>query len=159
MAEQTAAKPRPIRGVEKQVAEVAIWVMSRLNTWIFRVSGGRLGNKFLRGAPVCLVTMRGRKTQQLRTVPLIYLQDGRDLVIVASKGGMDEHPLWYLNLKANPDAEVEIGTDRRRVRARTASAAEKARLWPRLVEIYPDYADYQARTTRDIPVIVLEPAA
>jgi F420H(2)-dependent quinone reductase len=159
MAEQTATKPRPIRGVEKQIAEVAIWIMSRLNTWIFRASGGRLGNKFLRGAPVCLVTMRGRKTQQLRTVPLIYLEDGRDVVIVASKGGMDDHPLWYLNLKANPDAEVEIGTTRSRVRARTASAAEKARLWPRLVEIYPDYADYQARTTRDIPVIILEPAS
>jgi F420H(2)-dependent quinone reductase len=151
------SEPRPIRGVEKQIAEVAIWIMSRLNTWIFRATGGRLGNKFLRGAPVCLVTMRGRKTQQPRTVPLIYLEDGRDLVIVASKGGMDDHPLWYLNLKTNPDAEVEIGTDRRRVRARTASGAEKGRLWPRLVEIYPDYADYQARTTRDIPVVILEP--
>ena len=159
MAEQTAAKPRPIRGVEKQIVEVAIWIMSRLNTWIYRASGGRLGNKFLRGAPVCLVIVRGRKTQQLRTVPLIYLEDGRDLVIVASKGGMDEHPLWYRNLQANPDAEVEIGTSRRRVRARTASPAEKERLWPRLVAIYPDYADYQARTTRDIPVVILEPAA
>jgi hypothetical protein len=118
MVEQTASKPRPIRGVEKQIADAAIWIMSRLNTWIFRASGGRLGNKFLRGAPVCLVT---------------------------------------INLKANPDAEVEIGSDRRSVRARTASPAEKARLWPRLVEIYPDYADYQQRTTRDIPVVVLEP--
>lgn len=159
MAEQTAAKPRPIRGVEKQIAEVAIWIMSRLNTWVFRATGGRLGNKFLRGAPVCLVTMRGRKTQQVRTVPLIYLEDGRDVVIVASKGGMDDHPLWYLNLKANPDAEVEIGTTRRRVRARTAAPEEKERLWPRLCAIYPDYADYQARTTRNIPVLILEPAS
>jgi F420H(2)-dependent quinone reductase len=153
----TAKAVRPIRGVEKQIAEVAIWIMSRANTWIFRATGGRLGSKFMRGAPVCLVTMKGRKTGQRRTVPLIYLQDGRDYVIVASKGGMDEHPLWYLNLVANPDAEVEIGTDRIPVRARTASPAEKGRLWPRLLEIYPDYADYQRRTERQIPVVVLEP--
>ena len=154
-----AARPRPIRGVEKQIAEVAIWLMSRANTLIFRATGGRVGSSFLRGAPICLVTMRGRKTGRERTVPLIYLKDGRDYVIVASKGGMDEHPLWYLNLKANPDAEVEIGRERTAVRAATASPEEKARLWPRLVEIYPDYADYQRRTEREIPVVILRPAA
>lgn len=153
----TAKAVRPIRGIEKQIAEVAIRLMSRANTWIFRATAGRLGSHFLRGAPVCLVTMKGRKTGQKRTVPLIYLQDGSDYVIVASKGGMDEHPLWYRNLVANPDAEVEIGRDRIPVRARTASPAEKGRLWPRLLEIYPDYADYQARTEREIPVVVLQP--
>jgi len=158
MAERAAA-PRPIRGVEKQIAEVAIWVMSRANTWVFRATGGRLGSRFLGGAPVCLVTMKGRKTGQLRTVPLIYLEDGGEYVIVASKGGMDQHPVWYLNLVANPDAEVEIGSERIAVHARTASREEKERLWPRLVEIYPDYADYQRRTEREIPVVILHPAA
>jgi proline iminopeptidase len=76
---------------------------------------------------------------------------------VASKGGSKRHPGWYLNLEANPDVEVQIGAERRSLRARTASPAEKEALWPRLLEIYRDYADYQARTRRDIPVVILEP--
>lgn len=79
--------------------------------------------------------------------------------MVASKGGMDHHPMWYWNLRANPDVEIEIGRERRRMRARTASAEEKREYWPRLCAIYPDWADYQARTKRDIPVVILEPAA
>jgi len=78
-------------------------------------------------------------------------------VIVASKGGMSQHPVWYLNLEANPDVEVELGSTRRPMRARRASDEEKAKLWPRLVAMYRDYDDYQARTDRNIPVVVLEP--
>jgi len=135
-----------------------IKIMSALNTWAYRLTGGRLGGTFLRGAPVCLVVVTGRKTGRALTVPLLYLADGDDVIIVASKGGMAKHPLWYLNLEANPRCEVEIGRKKRTMVARRVSAEEKAALWPRLCAMYPDYAGYQARTTRDIPVLRLSPA-
>ena len=144
---------------QERVANVFIKIMTTLNVWVFRLSGGRLGSRFARGAPVCLVTMKGRKSGESRTVALIYLADGANVVIVASKGGMAKHPIWYLNLVANPRCEVEIGSERRAMTARTATAAEKQSLWPRLVAVYRDYDDYQARTERDIPVVILEPAA
>src|SRR6516162_3221943 len=99
MAEPTA---RPWTPTEERLGTIAIRIMSALNTWTFRLTGGRLGGTFPGGAPVCLVTMTGRKSGQQRTVPLLYLRDGADLIIVASKGGMSKHPLWYLNLEANP---------------------------------------------------------
>ena len=133
--------------------------MTTLNVWVFRATGGRLGSRFAGGAPVCLVTTKGRKSGAPRTVALIYLADGENVVIVASKGGMAKHPIWYLNLVANPRCEVEIGGAKRSMVARTASAAEKQALWPRLVGVYRDYDDYQARTERDIPVVILEPRA
>lgn len=148
---------RPWTPSEERFASVIVKLMSKANTWIFRATGGKLGNKFLRGAPVCLVTTIGRKSGEPRVAPLLYLQDGADVVLVASKGGMSHHPLWYRNMQANPSVEVEIGTDKRHMTARTASDAEKAALWPRLVEMYPDYDDYQARTTRNIPVIICSP--
>jgi deazaflavin-dependent oxidoreductase (nitroreductase family) len=131
--------------------------MSAVNTWVFKASDGRLGNRFLRGAPVLLLTSIGRKSGQPRTTPLIYVADGDRLVLVASKGGSKRHPLWYRNLEANPDCEVQIGAERIKFHARTAGPEEKQALWPRLVEVYRDYDDYQARTHREIPVVVLEP--
>jgi len=142
---------------QERIANVVIRVMSALNVWVYRVSGGRIGGRFRGGAPVCLLTTRGRKTGEPRVAPLLYLADGERVVIVASKGGMAKSPLWYGNLVAQPDCEVEIGSTRRAMRARTASPAEKAALWPRLVAMYRDYDDYQARTTRDIPVLILTP--
>jgi deazaflavin-dependent oxidoreductase (nitroreductase family) len=142
---------------QERIAHVVIRVMSTLNIWAYRASGGRVGGRFRGGAPVCLVTTRGRKTGEPRVAPLLYLGDGERVVIVASKGGMARHPIWYLNLVAHPDCEVEIGRQRRAMRARTASPEEKAALWPRLVAMYRDYDDYQARTDRDIPVVILEP--
>jgi deazaflavin-dependent oxidoreductase (nitroreductase family) len=151
--------PRPWTPTEERVGTIAVRVMSAVNTWVFRASGGRLGAKFLRGAPVLLLTTVGRKSGAHRTTPLIYLADDQDLVLVASKGGMSKHPLWYLNLEANPEAEVQIGSETRAVRARRATPQEKAAIWPRLVAIYRDYDDYQARTERDIPVVILSPRA
>jgi deazaflavin-dependent oxidoreductase (nitroreductase family) len=148
---------RPWTPTEERIASVVVKLMSKANTWIFRASGGRLGAKFLRGAPVCLVTTIGRKTGEKRVAPLLYLADGENVVLVASKGGMSHHPLWYRNMQANPAVDVEIGTDRRPMTARTASDQEKQALWPRLVAMYPDYDDYQARTTRDIPVVICSP--
>lgn len=132
--------------------------MSVANTWLFRASGGRLGAKFMRGAPVGLLTTTGRKSGAERTTPLIYLADGERIVVVASQGGMPRHPLWYDNLVAKPDVAFRTPQGERRYRASTADAATKATLWPRLVAIYRDYDDYQKRTDREIPVVVLEPA-
>ncbi len=104
-----------------------------------------------------LLTTTGRNSGKARTAPLIYLENGDDLVIVASKGGMSHHPAWFRNLEANPDVEIEIGSERRAMRARRVSDAEKTELWPRLTELYRDYDDYQARTSRNIPVVTLSP--
>jgi deazaflavin-dependent oxidoreductase (nitroreductase family) len=152
-----AKAPRPFTKTEVAIANPIIKVMSRLNTWVFRATGGRIGGRFRGGAPVMLVTTIGRKSGKAFTTPLLYLRDGADVVTVASKGGMDHHPLWYHNLVANPDVEVQIGRETTRGRARTANAAEKAALWPKLVAMYPDYADYQARTKRHIPVVIISP--
>jgi F420H(2)-dependent quinone reductase len=133
-------------------------LMSVANTWVFRVSGGRLGARFRGGAPVGLLTTTGRKSGAPRTTPLIYLADGDRIVLVASQGGMPRNPLWFDNLAAKPDVSFRTPKGERRYHARTATAAEKAALWPRLVAIYRDYDDYQKRTDREIPVVVLEPA-
>jgi deazaflavin-dependent oxidoreductase (nitroreductase family) len=154
MAKPTA---RPFTPLEERVGSAAIRAISALNIWAYRASGGRLGGRFRGGAPVCLLTTTGRRSGRPRTAPLLYLEDGERVVVVGSKGGMSRHPTWYLNCAANPDVEVEIGRERRAMRARTASAGERAELWPRLVEMYPDYAAYQARTEREIPVVILEP--
>lgn len=142
---------------QERIASPLIRAMSAANTWVYRLSGGRVGGRFLRGAPVLLLTTIGRKSGRPRTAPLLYVEDGDELVIVASKGGMSQHPVWFLNLEANPDVEVELGSTRRRMRARRASDEEKAKLWPRLVAMYRDYDDYQARTDRNIPVVILAP--
>jgi deazaflavin-dependent oxidoreductase (nitroreductase family) len=142
---------------ELRRAKPFIKLMSAANTWVFRATGGRLGAKFPGGAPVGLLATTGRKSGAPRTTPLIYLADGERIVLVASQGGLPRHPLWYENLVANPDVAFRTPRAERRYRARTASAAEKAALWPRLVAIYRDYDDYQKRTDREIPVVVLEP--
>lgn len=128
-----------------------------LNTWVYRLSGGKLLGRFAGGAPVCLLTTLGRKSGQPRTAPLLYLVDGDDFVVVASQGGAPQHPGWYLNLTARPSAQVQIGARIFAVTARTVSAEEKATLWPRLVAIYKPYEAYQQRTTRSIPLVRLSP--
>jgi deazaflavin-dependent oxidoreductase (nitroreductase family) len=152
------AAPKPFTPAQERFGSAFIKIMSALNVWVFRLTGGRLGARFPGGAPVCLVTVTGRKTGQPRTVPLLYLRRGEELVLVASKGGMSHHPTWYHNMMANPRVEVELGTTKRPMVVRRASAAEKAQIWPQLLEMYSDYATYQARTTRDIPVLILTPA-
>jgi deazaflavin-dependent oxidoreductase (nitroreductase family) len=154
-----ATKLPPFTPAQERYGNVVIRVMSLLNVWVFRLSGGRLGAKFLRGAPILLLTTKGRKSGEPRTAPLLYLRDGDRIVIVASKGGFSHHPAWYLNLEKDPHVEVEIGRERRPMLARRASAAEKGALWPKLTAMYRDYDDYQARTERDIPVVVLEPSS
>jgi len=91
-----------------------------------------------------------------RTTPLLYIRDGDDLVIVASKGGYPQHPAWFHNLRANPDTTVQVGSERRPVHARVASAEERSRLWPRVTRAYSGYDDYQGRAGREIPLVILE---
>jgi deazaflavin-dependent oxidoreductase (nitroreductase family) len=148
----------PWSATQERIADPIIRLMTVANVWAYRLTGGRLGGTFLRGAPVCLVTTTGKRSGQPRTVALLYLPDGADVVLVASKGGMSKSPAWYHNMMANPEVDVQIGAATRRMRARRASDAEKAALWPRLVAMYRDYDDYQARTTRNIPVLILSPA-
>ncbi|MBB1018207.1 nitroreductase family deazaflavin-dependent oxidoreductase [Dietzia sp. DQ11-71] len=137
--------------------------MSRVNTWAYRVSGGRVGGSWRVGSalrapvPVCLVTTTGRKSGEPRTVPLLHLPDGDRVLLVASQGGLPKHPQWYYNVLADPNVTVQVGRRRRAMTAREATPSERAELWPRLVERYADFADYQANTSRVIPVIICEP--
>jgi deazaflavin-dependent oxidoreductase (nitroreductase family) len=133
-------------------------VASALNVLIYRLSRGRWLGRFPSGAPVCLLTTRGRKSGRSRTVPLLYLVDGNAFIVVASQGGRPQHPGWYFNLEADPSGELTIGSRRLLVTAQRVSEEEKAQLWRRLVAIYPPYRDYQRRTKRLIPVVRLSPA-
>ena len=134
--------------------------MSRINTWMLRRSKGKFGKTLVGtgGAPVCLLTTTGVKTDQPRTVALLYMRDGNDIVIVASKGGMSHDPQWYGNLVAEPKVTIEVDGEAISMIARTASPEEKARLWPMIVDTYKGFADYQARTEREIPVVICSPA-
>jgi len=107
--------------------------------------------------PTLLLTTVGRKSGKVLTLPLIFGQSGRNYVVVASKGGAPAHPAWYLNLQANPEVEVQVKAEKFRARARTASGAERSELWSKMVEIYEPYTQYQTRTGRQIPIVVLEP--
>jgi len=138
-------------------------VMAAVNVWLFRRTGGRLGSHWRIGAglrkpvPICLVEHRGRKTGLPRTTPLVYLADGDRIVVVASQAGRPENPQWFHNVVADPDVTVQIGRRKRPMRAHVADTGERAELWPRLVELYADYASYQSWTVREIPVVVLVP--
>jgi F420H(2)-dependent quinone reductase len=127
---------------------------TKLHTFAYRATGGRVGGRIV-GGPVLLLTTTGRKSRKKRTSPLLYLEDGQDLILVASNGGAPVHPAWWHNLRAHPEATVEIGRRKLRVRAEKASPEEKERLWPRLVSMYPGYETYQHRTNREIPVVIL----
>lgn len=130
--------------------------LQRLNTWLYLKTDGKLGGTF-RSAPVCLLTTIGRKSGEPRTVPLLYLRDGDKVILVASKGGWDHHPLWYLNLQARPEVEVQIDGETLAMTAEDAPDAARATYWPKLVDMYPDFRRYQSWTDRTIPVVVLRP--
>ena len=148
--------PRPL-GLDRAHARWIVRWMSSINTWVYRKTGGKVGGRFLRGAPVLLLTTVGRKSGLPRTKPLLYMENGDDLVIVASKGGMKSDPLWYLNLMKTPEVTVQIGENIDARLARTASASERDALWPDLLEMYRDFDTYQSWTEREIPVVILEP--
>ena len=134
-------------------------ITGAIHVTLFRASRGKVGGAF-RGAQVLLLTTKGRRSGKLRTTPLLYLrQDGGRLAIVASKGGAPNHPAWFLNLRDDPAVTVELaGSGRAPYRARVAEGEEREALWAQLVAMYGSYAAYQEKTSREIPVVVLEPA-
>jgi deazaflavin-dependent oxidoreductase (nitroreductase family) len=140
------------------------WMIDHANRYLS--SGGSDGHMYKanppgygeRIVPSLLLTTTGRKSGEKFIFPLYYgdTGDGGD-IIVASKGGAPQHPQWYKNLVANPEVEVHVGTKKLKARARTATGAERTRLWRKALEFWPPYADYQKKTTREIPVVVLDP--
>ena len=135
-----------------------VWnAITAANVAAYRASGGRVGGKWKRRNPILLLDHVGKRSGARRTSPLVYTEHGDDMLLVASRGGSDKHPGWFHNLSANPETTVQVGRRRLDVTARVASPDERARLWPLLTEANPDYAAYQERTERDIPVIVLSP--
>ena len=149
------ASGKPGRPYNAAIATGQKWA-TRLHASVFRSTGGRIGGRMV-GSPVLLLVTTGRKSGRRRTTPLLYLGDGGRYVIVASNGGAAKHPVWWLNLRADPEATVEVGGRKTRVRATEARGAEKARLWKELVRMYPSYENYQGRTDREIPVVLLDP--
>lgn len=124
----------------------------------YRETGGEVGHIWKEDAPVLLLTTKGRKTGRPGTTPLIYARDDDNYVVVASKGGASEDPGWYRNLVKSPDVEVQVLNEVFDARARTAEGAERDRLWKAVNEVWPHYEEYQRRTERTIPVVVLERA-
>ncbi len=122
----------------------------------YRETDGEYGHDWKRGSSPLLLTTIGRRSGEPRTTPLIYGRSGDDYLIVASDGGADEPPAWYVNLQANPEVEVQVLGDRFRARARDATAEEKPEMWREMVSHWPAYDSYQERTEREIPVVVLE---
>jgi proline iminopeptidase len=139
------------------------WMIEHANRYIS--SGGTDGHIYAvtppgyapMNVPSLLLTTTGRKSGEKFIFPLFYGETGGSYIIVASKGGAPEHPGWYRNLLAHPEVEVQVGTKKVKARARTASGAERARLWEKALEFWPPYADYQKKTEREIPVVVLDP--
>jgi deazaflavin-dependent oxidoreductase (nitroreductase family) len=136
-------------------ARLGVRLAGRLHVRLYRLLGGRLVGRIGR-APILLLTTAGRRTGVHRTVPLLYVSQGETLAVVASFGGNSTHPAWYLNLSAHPDVMVELRRQRLLLRARTASPEERADWWPRFVQSYGGYESYQRKTSREIPVVLLE---
>lgn len=130
--------------------------LSGLHRLLYRSTRGVVGRRLVDN-DICLLTTIGRRTGRAHTVPLLYLRDGERLVVIASWGGRDRHPEWYLNLLSNPAAYVQVRGDRWAVGATTANSAERARWWPEVLEAYDGYSVYESRTDREIPVVFLDP--
>ena len=139
------------------------WMVDHANRYVS--SGGTDGHMYTTTppgysemtVPSLLLTTTGRKSGERFTFPLFYGKDGDSYIVVASKGGAPQHPGWYRNLLANPEVEVQVGTAKMKARARTATVAERTRLWNKALEFWPPYADYQKKTEREIPVVMLDP--
>jgi deazaflavin-dependent oxidoreductase (nitroreductase family) len=122
----------------------------------YQETDGEEGYEWREGSPILLLTMTGRKSGKEYTTPLIFGRDGDNYVIVASQGGTPEHPDWYLNLVEHPEVGLQVKADKFQARARTAEGEERERLWRMMNEIWPHYDEYQTKTDREIPVVVLE---
>lgn len=152
------------KGLDAPWVPTLLKYLARANVWVYRRTNGRLGGTWRVGAafrkPVelALLTHTGRKSGRELTNPLLYLSDGDRIVFVASSGGLPKDPQWYRNLVADPACTVQVRDRVQPMRARTATPAERAELWPRLVALYADFDSYQSWTEREIPVVICEPA-
>ena len=153
------ANPHGPHGLESmnslRVRRLMIWAMSRIHRALYRASRGRAGSRIQ--GPVLLLTTVGRKTGRPRTTPLFYLNQGAGWAVIGSYGGDPRHPQWWLNLRANPNAAVQIRSATTPVRSREASGEERDRLWLGFVTMFPGYLRYERRTGRRFPITVLEP--
>ncbi len=148
---------QPPRFLNTKQTGTFIKLMSRVQTFVFKKSGGRFGDKFLRGTEVGVLTTTGRKTGQRRESPLLFLQEGRRIILVASQGGRQGNPMWYLNLKANPKVSFQTKKEVLKLTARDATGEERAEYWPKLDAMYPDYSNYRSWTDREIPIVICDP--
>ena len=150
--------PKQIERLNASSTGTAIKWMSKLQTWLFKTSKGKLGNKFLKGTEVGILTTIGRKSGEPRDSPLLFLQDGKRIVLVASQGGRANNPMWYLNLVANPKITFQTKAGVFALTARDATDAERDEYWPKLDAMYPDFANYRSYTDRKIPIVICDPA-
>jgi len=150
--------PKQVERLNAPSTGTVIKWMSRAQTWIFKKTNGRFGNKFLRGAEVGILTTIGRKSGEPRDSPLLFLQEGMRIVLVASQGGRATNPMWYLNLKANPAITFQTKQERLELVAREATDAERDQYWPKLDAMYADFANYRSYTDRKIPILICDPA-
>ncbi len=149
----------------KLAPNLPAWMVEHANRYLS--SGGTDGHLYRMtqpgrpelAVPSLLLTTTGRKSGERYIFPLFYGQDGASYFVIASKGGAPQHPGWYRNILADPEVELQVGTATIKARARTATGAERARLWQKALEFWPAYADYQQKTQREIPVVVLDPVA
>ena len=139
------------------------WIINRLGRWqtrVYEMTGGRVWNKFL-GSPVAILSVIGRKSGELRKVPLLFLKQGDDVVMTASKGGMSTLPVWYHNVAAADTVDIQIGSEKKTYSMREANETEEQDLWPKLEDMYEDYKEYRARAegVRRIPILIFTPVA
>lgn len=155
-------KKRP-DGLDSPIIPKVMKYAGKAHVWTYRKTNGRIGSKWRIGAgwkkpvPTLLLDHVGRMSGTRFTTPLLYLLDGPNVIVVGSQGGLPKDPQWYRNLMATPETQVQIRAEVRKVTARTAGPEERAALWPRLVELYADFDNYQSWTEREIPVVILEP--
>src|SRR6266566_7050353 len=136
--------------------ELVRMLIFNVMVFLYNVSGGRIGGKMGK-VPVLLLTTTGRKTGKQRTLPLIYIMDDSAYVITASAGGADKHPGWFFNIRSNPQATIQVKDAHIKVKAEVAGQEKKSELWARLVEVAPNFAGYEKRTSREIPMVILHP--
>ena len=143
---------------EKEFKQLRSFIkpFSGLNSFVYKLTGGRLMGNF-QGRPVVLIEMTGAKSGKKRTIPLMYVPYGEQRILVASMGGASKNPTWFYNLKANPNITIQAEGETRTYRAHQVLPEKKAELWPTIIEAYPPYDAYQARTDRDIPVFICDP--
>ena len=139
-----------------RVQRIAWRTGNRVHVALYRSSNGRLGGRMM-GGELLLLSTKGRHSGRVRTHPLLFVREGEAFVVIASNGGQDRHPAWYLNLQADPRAQVEVGSRTLEVLGRTATAEERAPIWQRIVAAYPGYGKYERKRTLEIPLVFLEP--